>query len=98
MVDRDRAHRCAQLVTLFLAVGPYPHDRAQRLCLALLACAPILLLRRWPLPVLAATTDGYPGRAGGPWLWRILVLSGFHAVVVPSGFRTSVQPHLWMTT
>ena len=31
---------CAQLVTLFLAVGPYPHDRGQRLCLALLACAP----------------------------------------------------------
>ena len=36
----------------------------------------------------------YPGRAGGLWLWRIFVLSGFHAVVVPSGFRTRVQPHL----
>ena len=23
-------------------------------------------------------------------------MSGFHAVVVPSGFRTSVQPHRWM--
>jgi hypothetical protein len=28
----------------------------------------------------------------------ILVLSLFHAVVVPSGFRTTVQPHRWMTT
>ena len=36
---------------------------------------------------------GHPGRAGGLWVCRILVLSGFHAVVVPSGFRTSVQPH-----
>ena len=40
----------------------------------------------------------YPGRAGGLWLCRTLVLSGFHAVVVPSGFRTSVQPHRWITT
>jgi NADP-dependent 3-hydroxy acid dehydrogenase YdfG len=35
----------------------------------------------------------YPGRAGGPWLCSTLVLSLFRAVVVPSGFRTSVQPH-----
>jgi hypothetical protein len=44
------------------------------------------------------TSGGYPGRAGGPWLWSTLVLSGFQALVVPSGFRTRVQPHLWMTT
>jgi signal transduction histidine kinase len=46
---------CAQLATLALAVGPYP-QRGQPLFLALLACAPILLLRRWPLSVLAAAT------------------------------------------
>ena len=40
----------------------------------------------------------YPGRAGGPWLCRILVRSLFQAVVAPSGFRTTVQPHWWMTT
>ena len=40
----------------------------------------------------------YPARAGGLWLWRTLVRSGFQAVVVPSGFTTSVQRHLWMTT
>ena len=34
----------------------------------------------------------YPGRTGGPWLCRTFVLSLFHAVVVPSGFRTSVHP------
>ena len=32
-----------------------PHDRGERLFLALLVCGPILLLRRWPLPVLAVT-------------------------------------------
>ena len=37
-------------------------------------------------------------RAGGLWLWSTLVRSGFQAVVVPSGFRTRVQPHRWMTT
>jgi hypothetical protein len=35
---------------------------------------------------------GHPGRAGGLWLRRTLVLVRFHAVVVPSGWSTSVQP------
>ena len=34
-----------------------------------------------------------PGPAGGPWLWSTLVLFLFHALIVPSGFTTSVQPH-----
>ena len=46
----------------------------------------------------AGAAGRYPAGAGGPWLCRTLVLSGFHAVVVPSGFRTSVQPHRWITT
>src|SRR2546430_17525765 len=40
----------------------------------------------------------YPARAGGPWLWSTLVLFLFHALVVPSGLTTRVQPHRWMTT
>src|SRR5690348_15202256 len=36
----------------------------------------------------------YPARAGGPWLRRTLVLFLFHAVVVPSGLTTRVQPAL----
>ena len=40
----------------------------------------------------------YPVSAGGLWLCSTFVLSLFHAVVVPSGFRTSVQPHRWITT
>ena len=38
-----------------------------------------------------------PGGPGGPWLCSTLVLSLFQAVVVPSGFRTRVQPHRWIT-
>ena len=43
----------------------------------------------------------HPARAGGewgPWLCSTLVRSGFQAVVVPSLFRTSVQPRRWITT
>ena len=40
---------------------------------------------------------GYPVLAGGPWLCRTFVLSGFHAVVVPSGLSTRVHPHRWIT-
>jgi len=39
------------------------------------------------------TQGGHPGRTGGPWLCRTLVRSLFHAVVVPSGFSTRIQPH-----
>ena len=47
---------CAALITLALTGGPYPHERGQRLILAFVFCAPIVALRRWPLPVLAAVT------------------------------------------
>ena len=40
----------------------------------------------------------YPARAGGPWLCSTFVLSLFHAVVVPSGLRTRVQPCRWIAT
>ena len=49
----------------------------------------------------AHSADGpglLPGAGGGPWLLRILVRPGFQAVVVPSLFSTSVQPHRWITT
>ncbi len=44
------------LVTLALVAGFAPHERGQRFLLAFVACGPIALLRRWPLPVLAAAT------------------------------------------
>jgi len=49
----------------------------------------------WPYSVVAALghAGSYPARAGGPWLCRTLVLFLFHALVVPSGLTTRVQPH-----
>src|SRR6266516_2087608 len=51
-----------------------------------------------PLTFLPETGPGppNPARAGGPWLWSTLVLSLFHAVVVPSGLSTRVQPQRWI--
>jgi hypothetical protein len=46
----------AELTTVALVVGSHPHDRGQRLLLVLVACGPIVLLRRWPLMVLATAT------------------------------------------
>src|SRR5580700_495839 len=43
----------AGLALLTLAVGPLSHAPGKGLVPALLACGPILALRRWPLPVLA---------------------------------------------
>jgi signal transduction histidine kinase len=43
----------AGLAIVALAIGPYPHERLPRLMLAFLLCSPIVLLRRWPAPVLA---------------------------------------------
>ena len=47
---------CTSLTALTLVLGTHPGERGQRFALALLACGPILLLRRWPLPALAAVT------------------------------------------
>jgi signal transduction histidine kinase len=43
---------CTTLAALTLVLGAQPHERGPRLLLALLACGPILALRRWPLPIL----------------------------------------------
>jgi hypothetical protein len=45
------------LITLNASPGPKAHDPAQRFLLVLVVCVPFAaLLRRWPLPVLAAAT------------------------------------------
>ena len=54
--------------------------------------------RRHPVLVPGRHPGRHPGRTGGPWLCRTFVLSLFRAVVVPSGFRTRVQPCWWITT
>ncbi len=59
---------CTVLAVLALATGPYPHAPERRLVLAFLVCGPIVLLRRWPLPVLAvaAAATGLAMASGTP--------------------------------
>jgi signal transduction histidine kinase len=47
---------CAVLAGLAMVAGPYPHPQLQRVLLALVACAPIVAMRRWPLPGLVVST------------------------------------------
>jgi signal transduction histidine kinase len=47
---------CAAVEITALATGPFPREGGPRLLLALLACSPIVALRRWPLPVLGVAT------------------------------------------
>jgi signal transduction histidine kinase len=48
---------CAALIVMTLLYGRHPHDHGLRLAVAwLVLVTPVLLLRRWPLPVLAAAT------------------------------------------
>jgi signal transduction histidine kinase len=46
----------AGAVMLTLVAGPGVHQQGGRLLIALLACVPIVVLRRWPLPVLGVVT------------------------------------------
>ncbi len=56
---------CAGMSALAIAAVPYP-ARGQKLLLALVACALIVALRRWPTPLLAvATTAAAVGIASG---------------------------------
>jgi signal transduction histidine kinase len=43
------------LAAIVLALGPHPNEGGPRLTVALVACGPTLLLRRWPLPVLTTS-------------------------------------------
>ena len=47
---------CLITAVLVLTSRVYPHDRGGRLIVALVACVPVLALRRWPLPALALAT------------------------------------------
>src|SRR5215469_5834993 len=69
---------CALLAMTALAAGPYPREQVPRLLVAIVACGPIVLLRRWPLPVLAVTAAAsvlLVASSGGPTLVLTLVMS-----------------------
>ena len=78
---------------LALTLGPYPRHLGQRLLLAGVVLAPVLLLRRWPLPVLAATTAANAllihGRRRLPFGIMLGVASYFAAARLPR--RVSIR-------
>ncbi len=45
---------CVAVLMLVLSAGPHLHDPGRRVLALLALCAPVLLLRRWPLRLLAA--------------------------------------------
>ena len=61
---------CAGYVMVALAVGPYLPERPMRLVIAIVACGPLVALRRWPVPLVAvaATANGLVMAGGKAWL------------------------------
>jgi signal transduction histidine kinase len=80
------------LITLNASPGPKAHDPAQRLLLVLVVCGPFaVLLRRWPLPVLAAATVANAMvMAGGDAMLPLGILLG-----LTSYFAASRLPRRW---
>jgi signal transduction histidine kinase len=83
---------CSLLITLNLSPGPKLHDSAQRLLVVLVVCGPFAaLLRRWPLPVLAAATAANAMvMAGGNAMLPLGILLG-----LASYFAASRLPRRW---
>ena len=85
----------ATLTGLTVVLGTHPHDRARGLLLALLACGPLLVLRRWPVPILAvavsaATIQMALGNTSPP----LGVMLGFTAYLTAS--RLERRRSIWV--
>ena len=63
---------CAAWAVLAVMSGPYPFARAPRLIFVFLLCSLLIVLRRWPLPVLgvAAVISGLAVASGAASLSR----------------------------
>jgi signal transduction histidine kinase len=61
---------CTGYVMVALAVGPYLPQQPARLVIAIVACGPLVALRRWPVPLVAvaATANGLVMASGKAWL------------------------------
>jgi signal transduction histidine kinase len=68
---------CAAWAVLAVMTGPYPFPRAPRLVLVLLLCSVLILVRRWPVPVLgvAAVISGLSIASGAASLAVVILLA-----------------------
>jgi signal transduction histidine kinase len=74
---------CAAWAVLAVLTGPYPVTRAPRLIFVFVLCSLLIVLRRWPLPVLgvAAVISGLAVASGTASL-AIVILLGLAAYLV----------------
>jgi signal transduction histidine kinase len=88
---------CAAWAVLAVITGPYPFARGQRLVLVFLLCSGLILLRRWPLPVLgvAAMISGLSIASGAASL-AVVILLGLASYLVASSLprRASIYAAL----
>ena len=88
---------CAAWAVLAVMTGPYPFARGQRLILVFLLCSGLILLRRWPLPVLgvAAVMSGLSIASGAASL-AVVILLGLASYLVASSLprRASIYAAL----
>ena len=88
---------CAAWAVLAVMTGPHPFARGSRLILVFLLCGGLILLRRWPLPVLgvAAGISGLSIASGSASL-AVVILLGLASYVAASSLprRASIYAAL----
>jgi len=83
---------CVALITLGTLAGPHPLDRGQHLLLGYVVCVPIVALRRWPIPVLAAVTAGNAmAMTGGMAPLPLCAMLGLASYLAASRLRRRVS-------
>jgi signal transduction histidine kinase len=90
---------CALWLVLAVVMGPHASERGLRVVVVILACGPITLLRRWPLPVLgvAAAVTCLVFASGGASL-PIVILLGLAFYLVSSSLPRKVSIYAALAT
>jgi signal transduction histidine kinase len=90
---------CAAWAVLAVMTGPHSFVRGQRLILVFLLCGALILLRRWPLPVLgvAALISGLSIASGAASL-AVVILLGLASYLVASSLPRKASIYAALAT
>ena len=90
---------CAAWAVLSVVAGPYPSARAPRLIFVFLLCSLLIVLRRWPLPVLgvAAVISGLSVASGAASL-AVVILLGLASYLVASSLPRKASIYAALAT
>ena len=90
---------CAAWAVLAVMSGPQPFARAPRLIFVFLLCSLLIVLRRWPLPVLgvAAVISGLAVASGGASL-AVVILLGLASYLVASSLPRKASIYAALAT